>query len=85
MRIGIAIGLHGPPAGGAGAAVTWPTIEAEVRAAEEAGFDVVTVEDVFLEATSGAGVGYWESVAIAGAIAQATTRIQIAHSVFNAP
>lgn len=50
-------------------------------AAEEAGFDVITIADAISEG----GRGYWEGMTLAGALAAVTSRIGIAHSVVNAP
>ena len=81
MRIGIIIGLHGRQ----GEAPGWPTIRDQVRAAEAVGFDLAVIDDALLYSSDGGPEGYWESVAMAGAMAAATSRIEIGHSVINAP
>ena len=81
MRIGIIIGLHGRQ----GEAPGWTSIREQVRAAEDVGFDVAVIEDALLYSGDAGSEGYWESVAMAGAMASATSRIEIGHSVINAP
>lgn len=80
MRIGLVVGLHGsdqsrPPA------PTWEEIRTQVQVAEAVGFDLAVIEDALHLGSD----GYWESVAMAGAMAAVTSRIEIGHSVFNAP
>ncbi len=81
MRIGIVIGLHGSP----GRAPSWVQVRDQVLLAEEAGFDLAVVEDGLLYRDDDGVVGYWEAVSIAGAICGATSRIEVGHSVINAP
>lgn len=81
MRIGMVIGLHGS----AGAAPRWTDIRDDVVAAERVGFDLAVVEDGLLYRDDSGAVGFWEAISIAGAICAATTRIQVGHSVINAP
>lgn len=85
MRIGIAIGLGATTPGEPETAAGWKIIQGELRAAEAVGFDLAIIEDVLLEAASGRRVGFWESVSIAGAVAQATSTIEFGHSMVNAP
>lgn len=82
MRIGLVVGLHGDAQD---AAPAWPNIRDQVVAAEAVGFDVVVIEDALLYRDEDATIGYWESVSMAGAIAAATSTIELGHSVFNAP
>ena len=81
MRIGIVIGLHGARE----QAPTWAQLREEARAAEDAGFDLAVVEDALLYRDDDGVVGYWESVSIAGALCAITSRMEIGHSVINAP
>jgi alkanesulfonate monooxygenase SsuD/methylene tetrahydromethanopterin reductase-like flavin-dependent oxidoreductase (luciferase family) len=81
VRIGIVIGLHGSP----GHAPSWVHVRDEVLLAEQAGFDLAVVEDALLYRDDDGVVGYWEAVSIAGAICAATSRIEVGHSVINAP
>jgi alkanesulfonate monooxygenase SsuD/methylene tetrahydromethanopterin reductase-like flavin-dependent oxidoreductase (luciferase family) len=81
VKIGVVIGLHGAP----GRTPTWLQVRDEVRAAEAVGFDTAVVEDALLYRDDDGVVGYWESVSIAGAICAATSRIEVGHSVINAP
>lgn len=85
MRIGIALELHGPAPGDEADPSRWSTIYDSVRAAEDAGFDLVVVEDVFLGESSDQPTGAWESVAVLGGIATSTATIGIGHSMLNAP
>lgn len=81
MRIGIVIGLHGTVE----AAPTWTQVRNQVVAAERIGFDLAVIEDALLYRDDDGAVGYWESVSMAGALCAATSRIEIGHSVINAP
>ncbi|HEX6127421.1 MAG TPA: LLM class flavin-dependent oxidoreductase [Candidatus Limnocylindria bacterium] len=85
MRIGIVIGLHGGPAGGTHEAPRWTGIRERALAAERAGFHIAVLEDALLFRGEKEPVGYWESIAMAGAMAAATSRIRIGHSVLNGP
>lgn len=81
MRIGVALRMiEGSKATG-GAIPRWEHIRAQARAAEEAGFDLITVADAISEG----GRGYWEGMTLAGALVEATSTIEVAHSVVNAP
>jgi alkanesulfonate monooxygenase SsuD/methylene tetrahydromethanopterin reductase-like flavin-dependent oxidoreductase (luciferase family) len=64
-----------------GSAPGWEAVRAKVAAAENVGFDLVTIPD----AITFEGAGFWESMVMAGAIAAATDSIGITHSVVNAP
>jgi alkanesulfonate monooxygenase SsuD/methylene tetrahydromethanopterin reductase-like flavin-dependent oxidoreductase (luciferase family) len=84
MRIGLAIELGGAP----GWLVEPPThddLRARALLAEEVGFDVVMVEDQLSTPMEDVTVGSWESVVILAALAEATTTIDLGHSVINAP
>lgn len=82
MRIGIIIGLHGRQ----GEAPTWAHVRDQVLAAEAVGFDLAVIEDALLYTPDGRpSIGYWEAVSMAGALAAVTSRIDIGHSVINAP
>jgi len=85
LRIGLAIGLHGGPDGGERETPRWHGIRERARAAEAAGFDLVVIEDALLYRDEDETVGYWESIAMAGALAAATETIGIGHSVLNGP
>lgn len=79
MRIGLVVGIHSdgpddPPP-------RWDHLQAQVQAAEQVGFDLVVLEDALYFA----GQGMWESFSMAGALASATTAVEIGHSVINAP
>ena len=82
MRIGIIIGLHGRQAD----APTWRHVRDQVLAAEAVGFDLAVVEDaLFYPSEAGPPAGAWESVSIVAAMAAATSRLEVGHSVINAP
>ena len=81
MRIGIVIGLHGSASGAPG----WPHIRDQAIAAERARFDLAVIEDALLYRDDDGVIGYWESVSMAGAMCAVTSRIEIGHSVINAP
>ncbi len=85
MRIGVTIMLHGGPPGGDRQAPRWTAIREEARDAEAAGFDLLVLEDGTFYRDPEETVGWWESVAMAGAIAAVTDRIDIGHSVLNGP
>jgi alkanesulfonate monooxygenase SsuD/methylene tetrahydromethanopterin reductase-like flavin-dependent oxidoreductase (luciferase family) len=85
MRIGIAIDSHGRASSLQRPVHSWESIKDQALAAEAVGFDAVLIADHFLYHSDNGNVGCWESVALAGALAAATTSIEIGHSVFNAP
>jgi alkanesulfonate monooxygenase SsuD/methylene tetrahydromethanopterin reductase-like flavin-dependent oxidoreductase (luciferase family) len=80
----LAIELGGRP----GWRVEPPThddVRARALLAEEVGFDLVMVEDQLSVPMDDVTVGSWESVVILAALAEATTKIDLGHSVVNAP
>lgn len=82
MRIGLIIGIHGRP----GQVPSWHHVRDQVLAAEAVGFDIAVIEDALLyPSEDGPSVGYWESVSMLGAMAAVTSRIDLGHSVINAP
>jgi alkanesulfonate monooxygenase SsuD/methylene tetrahydromethanopterin reductase-like flavin-dependent oxidoreductase (luciferase family) len=81
MRIGIVIALHGQE----GRAPRWRHVRDQVLLAEAVGFDLAVVEDALLQPDADDPIGYWESVSMLGALAAATSRIELGHSVVNAP
>lgn len=84
MRIGLAIELSGKP----GWRIEPPSfdhVRAQGRLAEEAGFDLLIVEDALSFPLEEVTAGAWESVVVLGAVAEATTTIGIGHGVVNAP
>lgn len=82
MRIGLIIGLHGRQ----GEVPSWHHVRDQLLAAEAVGFDQVVVEDALLyRSDDGPSIGYWESVSMLGAMAAATSRIDLGHSVINTP
>jgi alkanesulfonate monooxygenase SsuD/methylene tetrahydromethanopterin reductase-like flavin-dependent oxidoreductase (luciferase family) len=85
MRIGLVVELNGTDSGGERPVERWEGILDQVRSAERIGFDSIVFEDALLLEYGGEPRGLWESVAIAGAIAASTTRIEFGHSVINMP
>lgn len=85
MRIGLVMELNGTPSGGERPVSRWPELLRQVQAAEEVGFDIVVFEDDLLLEYGGEPRASWESVAIAGAVAVSTRRIEFGHSVINMP
>jgi len=84
MRIGLIVQLHGSP-GGSPPAPTWESIHRLAATAEVVGFDSFVFEDALLYRGSEVTDGVWESVAVAGAVAAVTSRIEFGQSVINAP
>jgi alkanesulfonate monooxygenase SsuD/methylene tetrahydromethanopterin reductase-like flavin-dependent oxidoreductase (luciferase family) len=84
MKIGLYIRLFGRP-GTAPPPPTWASIRDQAVAAEEAGFDLVVLEDGLLLPDEGGNLGLWEPVSLAAAIAAATGTIGIGHAVINSP
>lgn len=82
MRLGIALGIHGHRGDDAADAPPWADVLAQAQMAERAGFAVCAVDDAIVDAGMGTH-GYWESFAVAGALAASTEQIAIAHSVVN--
>jgi alkanesulfonate monooxygenase SsuD/methylene tetrahydromethanopterin reductase-like flavin-dependent oxidoreductase (luciferase family) len=70
-----------------GSTTRWAEIRALAVRAEEIGFDTVWTPDELLwrepDATEG-GTGWWECVAMAGAVAAATTRIKVGTWILSA-
>ena len=91
MRIGYALDTHAPPS--RAQEVAWPRLREQVVLAEAVGFDLVLVPDHLLYRAGGDNdyarehepVGAWESVVLATAIAGATARLTVGHSMMNAP
>lgn len=81
MRIGVCLRMIEQAEARGGGWPRWSHMRDQAIAAEEAGFDVLTIAD----AVSDGGRGYWEGMTLAGALAACTSRIGIAHSVINAP
>lgn len=84
MKIGLINELHGRPDGSA-PPPTWNSFLARALAAESAGFDTFVYEDVLMYRSESATDGVWESTAISGALAAATTNIRFGQSVINSP
>jgi alkanesulfonate monooxygenase SsuD/methylene tetrahydromethanopterin reductase-like flavin-dependent oxidoreductase (luciferase family) len=84
MDIGLIASLHGRP-GADTPAPTWRSIRHLAVKAEAVGFDMMVFEDALLYRGEETSDGVWESVSIAGAIAEATARIRFGQSVINSP
>lgn len=67
-----------------GMAPSWETIREMARRAEELGFDTVWVADEMLWAFDKGPRGWWEGVALAGAVAASTSRIVVGTWVLSA-
>ena len=91
MRHGVAIDLHATAAGAG--EVSWRHVREQALTAERLGFDLVVLPDHLSYRAGGDGdyaladeaVGVRESTTEAAALAAATSRIGIGHSVVNAP
>lgn len=91
MRLGIALDLHAPAQ--ERGEVGWEQLRQQTLVAEAAGLDLVVVPDHLYYSPGGDNgyarrdvpVGAWESVAVVAALAAATSRIDIGHSMLNAP
>lgn len=81
MDIGIALDFHGTVA----APVTWQSLRSQACRAEDVGFDAVVVPDHLYYPSDNEPVGAWESVAMLGALCEATDVVRIGHSVINLP
>lgn len=81
MRIAIAIDTDGKGDGNQ----SWVNIKKQALQAEELGFDAIFLPDHTIYHSDDGNIGCWESVSLAGALAAATTTIEIGHSMFNAP
>lgn len=84
MRIGLAVELGGR-AGWLVEPPTFDDLRARVLLAEEVGFDLIMVDDQLSSPLEDITVGGWNSVAVLAALAEATSRIDLGHSVVNAP
>lgn len=84
MRIGVQVATGVGGEGRPMPAPRWAEIREQVEAAERTGFDLVAVEDQLFTGLDGSP-GFWESVSLMGAIAEATSTIAIGHRVFNPP
>jgi len=81
MKMGLAVDFHGKKG-----FPDWKSIKAQALLAEEMGFDIVVIPDHLLyHQENGEHIGAWESVSMAGALAEATASIEIGHSMFNTP
>jgi alkanesulfonate monooxygenase SsuD/methylene tetrahydromethanopterin reductase-like flavin-dependent oxidoreductase (luciferase family) len=81
MRIGLINELHGRP--GSDRDTNWEQVRERALAAEAVGFDMFVFEDALMYRTEDVTYGVWESMTIAGALAEATDRIGIGQSVVN--
>ena len=84
MQIGLINQIHGRPNADS-PAPTWASIRERAVLAEQVGFDIFVYEDVLMYKGEEATNGVWESVAISGAIAEATSTIRFGQSVINSP
>lgn len=84
MRIGLINELNGRP-GGEQPPPAWDSIAERARIAEDVGFDIFVFEDALLYRGEEHTNGLWESMAIAGALAVATTTLRFGQSVVNSP
>jgi len=84
VLIGVYIRLFGRR-GDDGATPSWQSIRDAAIAAEAAGFDRVVLEDALLYEADAGNLGLWDPIAIAAAVASATSSIGIAHAVLNNP
>ena len=72
MRIGLITQTHGRP-GGDRPVPTWASIKERAVLAEQVGFDMFVYEDALMYKGDSGTMGVWESVALSGAIAEATS------------
>lgn len=84
MRIGICAELFGGPQG-LKHPPSWESIKEQALAAEAVGFDLIAIPDAFLYRLPDKTIGFWESVSVAAAMAEATTSIEIGHFTLNTP
>ena len=84
MKVGIYIRLFGRP-GAERPPPSWLSIRDQARAAEDAGLDLVVLEDALLYESESGNLGVWEGATVAAAIAAATSKIRVAHAVINSP
>jgi len=83
VRVGVIMELSGRPGPDGRSAPSWEELKARAVSAESAGFDTLVYEDALMYRGPTDNVGVWEAVAISGAIAEATSRIEFGPSVFN--
>lgn len=83
MDIGLIVQLHGRTGGTLNPG--WKSVLALAGAAETSGFDMFVFEDALMYRGAEHTDGCWESGAIAGAIAAATSRVRFGQSVINSP
>lgn len=81
MRIGLINEIHGDH----GSNLTFESILARARVAEDVGFDSFVVEDALLYRGGDKTDGVWESMTVVAALLSLTDRIQIGQSVINSP
>ncbi len=81
MDIGLALDTHGTAA----KPIRWTSLRDQACRAEVVGFDVVVVPDHLYYASDEQPVGAWESVAVLGALAEATEVVRLGHSMLNLP
>jgi alkanesulfonate monooxygenase SsuD/methylene tetrahydromethanopterin reductase-like flavin-dependent oxidoreductase (luciferase family) len=84
LKIGLVLGLYEDVA--TGRAPTWNEIKSQALFAEQVGFDTVWLPDELLwEPESWPGPrGWWECIAMTGAVAEATTEVTIGTWVLSA-
>lgn len=83
MLIGVYLRLLGQP--GDPESPRWSSIREAAVAAESAGFDRIVLEDALLYPGSDGGIGLWDPISLAGAIAAVTSTIGLSHAVLNNP
>ncbi len=81
MKIAIAIDTDGSSK----RIPSWENIKNQALLAEKTGIDGLVLPDHIIYHSKSGNIGCWESVSLAGALAAATTTIEIGHSMFNAP
>ena len=84
MKIGLITALNGRP-GTTPPPPTWSSLKERALLAESIGFDMFVYEDALLYRGKEHTNGLWESMAISGAIAEATSSIRFGQSVVNSP
>ena len=82
MQVGVVLPQMEDPL--SGEAPSWETIRGMARRAEELGFDTVWVADELLWSFDAGPRGWWEGVALAGAVAASTSRIGVGTWVLSA-
>lgn len=82
MQVGVVLPQMEDPL--SGEAPSWETIRGMARRAEELGFDTVWVADELLWDFDSSPRGWWEGVALAGAVAAGTSRIGVGTWVLSA-